>query len=96
MIKKIYNNIKRNIRVIYKGLGGSKYCSYIYTVNKGYMSRINVNTDNSKLIGGRLFITGLKMVQLKANLAKCIIPGSTVKHPTMGLLYEYNGPFSRA
>ena len=58
--------------------------------------RINVNQNNSKVIGGKLFITGLKMSQLKAKLAEFIIKGSTVTHPTMGVLYEYNGPFSRA
>ena len=57
--------------------------------------KINVNATNSKMITGRLFITGLKMSQLKA-LSEYIIPGSTVAHPTMGMLYEYDGPFSRA
>jgi hypothetical protein len=57
--------------------------------------KINVNATNSKVITGKLFITGLKMSQLKS-LAEYIIPGSTVAHPTMGLLYEYDGPFSRA
>ena len=58
--------------------------------------RINVNANNSKVIGGKLFITGLKMSQLKAKLAEYIVKGSTVTHPTMGLMYEYDGPFSRA
>ncbi len=58
--------------------------------------RINVNAKNSKVVGNRLFITGLKMTQLKSKLSKCIIKGSTINHPTMGLMYEYNGPFSRA
>jgi hypothetical protein len=58
--------------------------------------RINVNQTNSKVIGGKLFITGLKMSQLKAKLAECVVKGSTVQHPTMGMLYEYDGPFSRA
>ena len=57
--------------------------------------KINVNATNSKMITGKLFITGLKMSQLKA-LSEYIIPGSTVAHPTMGMLYEYDGPFSRA
>ena len=58
--------------------------------------RINVNQNNSKVIGGKLFITGLKMSQLKAKLAECMIKGSTGLHPTLGLMYEYDGPFSRA
>ena len=57
--------------------------------------KINVNATNSKMITGKLFITGLKMSQLKA-LSEFIIPGSTVAHPTLGMLYEYDGPFSRA
>ena len=58
--------------------------------------RINVNASNSKVIGGKLFITGLKMSQLKAKLAEYIVKGSTVQHPTMGMMYEYDGPFARA
>ena len=58
--------------------------------------RINVNASNSKVIGGKLFITGLKMSQLKAQLAEGIVKGSTVQHPTMGMMYEYDGPFARA
>ena len=34
--------------------------------------------------------------ELKAKLAECVIQGSTVQHPTMGTMYEYDGPFSRA
>ena len=58
--------------------------------------RINVNASNSKVIGGKLFITGLKMSQLRAKLAEYIVKGSTVQHPTMGMMYEYDGPFARA
>ena len=58
--------------------------------------RINVNSSNSKVIGGKLFITGLKMSQLKAKLAEYIVKGSTVQHPTLGMMYEYDGPFARA
>ena len=58
--------------------------------------RINVNTTNSKVIGGKLFITGLKMSKLNYKLTEYIVKGSTVAHPTMGLMYEYDGPFARA
>jgi len=57
--------------------------------------KINVNATNSKMITGKLFITGLKMSQLK-NLNEFIVPGSTVAHPALGMMYEYDGPFSRA
>jgi len=60
------------------------------------MSRINVTTSNSKMITGKLFITGLKMSKLSNKLKEAIVQGSTVKHPTMGLLYEYVGAYSRA
>ena len=59
------------------------------------MNRINVNLNNSKVIDGKLFITGLKMSQLKA-LSEFIVKGNTVVHPTLGKLYQYDGPFSRA
>jgi hypothetical protein len=58
--------------------------------------RINVNKTNSKVIEGRLFITGMKMNQLKGKLIECIVPASTVTYPGMGKLYEYNGSYSRS
>ena len=60
------------------------------------MNRINVNQNNSKLIGDKLFITGLKMNRLSNKLSEHIVKGNTMKHPTLGLMYEYNGPYSRA
>jgi len=60
------------------------------------MKRINVNMKNSKLINGRLFITALKMVALSQGLAEFIVKGNTIQHPSLGLLFEYNGPYSRA
>ena len=60
------------------------------------MRRINVNATNSKMIDGKLFITGLKMNALSNLLSESIIKGSTVVHPTLGKLYQYDGPFSRA
>jgi len=58
--------------------------------------KINVNTNNSKVIGGKLFITGLKMSQLNKTLSEFIVRGNTITHPTLGQMYEYDGPFSRA
>ena len=58
--------------------------------------KINVNASNSKVIGGKLFITGLKMAKMSAQLSKFIVSGSKVQHPVLGTMYEYNGPFSRA
>ena len=60
------------------------------------MKRINVNTSNSLLIEGRLFITGLKMNALSPSFKDMIISGNTIVHPSLGTLYEFNGPYSRA
>ena len=58
--------------------------------------KINVNVENSKVIGGKLFITGLKMSRLTNKLSEFIVKGSTVHHPILKDMYEYDGPFSRA
>jgi hypothetical protein len=58
--------------------------------------KINVNATNSKMIAGKLFITGLKMSQLSNALSEFIVKGSTVQHPVLKDMYEYDGPFSRA
>lgn len=60
------------------------------------MRKINVNMQNSKMVDGRLFITGLKMSTLSKMLGDLIKNGSTVIHPELGVLYEYEGPYSRA
>ena len=60
------------------------------------MKRINVNAENSKMVNGRLFITGMKMQKLGKLLREHIIQGSTITFPGKGLMYEYNGPYSRA
>jgi len=58
--------------------------------------KINVNATNSKMIDGKLFITGLKMNALSNVLSEFIIRGNTIVHPTLGKLYQYDGPYSRA
>ena len=60
------------------------------------MKKINVNAENSKMVNGRLFITGLKMNALGKLLKESIVGGSTITHPALGKLYEYTGPYSRA
>ena len=59
-------------------------------------SRINVNVENSKVIGGKLFITGLKMSKLSNKLSSHIVSGSKIQHPVLGTMYEYAGPFARS
>jgi hypothetical protein len=58
--------------------------------------KINVNSTNSKMIGGKLFITGLKMSRLTNKLSEFIVKGSTIKHPLLGSMYEFEGPYSRS
>lgn len=60
------------------------------------MSKINVNAGNSKVIGGKLFITGMKMSRLRDSLAQDIVKGSTVNHPALGKMYEFAGNYSRS
>jgi hypothetical protein len=60
------------------------------------MNRINVNLNNSKVIDGKLFITGLKMARLTEKFKAFIVAGSTINHPVLGLMYEYSGPYARA
>lgn len=60
------------------------------------MKKINVNATNSKMIDGRLFITGLKMNKLSNALTEFIVRGNTTEYPGLGKMYEYAGPFSRA
>tara|TARA_R110000787_G_scaffold196738_2_gene308098 strand:+ start:93 stop:278 length:186 start_codon:yes stop_codon:yes gene_type:complete len=60
------------------------------------MNRINVNKSNSIIIDERLFITGLKMSQISEALVDLhIIRGNTINHPTFGMMYEYDGKYSR-
>jgi len=47
-------------------------------------TKINVNSSNSKMITGDLFITGLKMSQLNKSLSDFIIKGNTIVHPLLG------------
>ena len=58
--------------------------------------KINVNSKNSKIISGNLFITGLKMSSLNGQLRDFIIKGNTSEYPGMGKLYQYDGPYSRS
>ena len=57
--------------------------------------KINVNATNSKMITGKLFITGMKMSKLSGALLDFIVRGNSIIHPTLGKMYEYNGPYSR-
>jgi len=57
--------------------------------------RINVNKQNSRVIGGKLFITMLKAHKVKDILRKNINYGTSITHPSLGQMVEYTGTFSR-
>ena len=58
-------------------------------------NKIKVNQVNSKVLGSKLFITGLKMASLGVKLQELVVKGNTVVHPTIGMLYEYGGSYIR-
>lgn len=59
--------------------------------NRDNMTRINLNSENSKLIGDKVFITALKAhkAQEGVNYKNSII------HPILGRMYEYGGMYAR-
>ena len=60
------------------------------------MSKIRVNTKNSKVMDGRLFITMLKAQQIKSVvLQKLIEYGNSIVYPNVGKLVEYKGGYIR-
>ena len=61
------------------------------------MAKIRVNTTNSKILNGRLFITGLKAVLISKSkvLAELVEYGNSITYPGLGKLVEYNGAYSR-
>jgi hypothetical protein len=58
--------------------------------------KINVNMENSKVVNGKLFITGMKLSKLSNSLTEFITRGNTITHPTLGKMFEYSGPYSRS
>jgi len=60
------------------------------------MAKIRVNTKNSKVVDGRLFITMLKAQQIKSVvLQKLIEYGNSIVYPNVGKLVEYKGTYIR-
>ena len=61
------------------------------------MRKIRVNTKNSKVVNGRLFISLLKALQIKSVILKKLINYSnSVLFPNMqDKLVEYTGPYIR-
>ena len=60
------------------------------------MKKIRVNTSNSKVIEGKLFISLLKAQQIKSVvLQKLVEYGNSIVYPGMGKLVEYKGGYIR-
>lgn len=56
---------------------------------------IRLNPKNSKVIGGKVFITTMKAHNLNPRLSNHVNYESKVNHPILGTLVEYNGPYTR-
>ena len=60
------------------------------------MAKIRVNTENSKVINGKLFISLIKVNDIKNKLLKELInTGSNIIHPIMGRMVSYEGQYIR-
>ena len=60
------------------------------------MAKIRVNTTNSNIVDGRLFISMLKAQSVTSIvLQKLIEYGNYIVHPSLGRLVEYKGAYIR-
>tara|TARA_Y100000592_G_C5451542_1_gene309006 strand:- start:555 stop:746 length:192 start_codon:yes stop_codon:yes gene_type:complete len=61
------------------------------------MSKIRVNSENSKVLNGKLFITLLKALQVSKSkvLEKLVEYDNNLVYPGLGKLVEYKGAYSR-
>ena len=61
------------------------------------MTKIRVNSENSKVFAGTLFITLLKALQVSKSvvLEKLIEYDNNLIYPGLGKLVEYKGAYSR-
>ncbi len=57
---------------------------------------IRLNPENSKVIGGKVFITQSKVHKIPARLAQHVNMSNSIVHPTLGTLVEYTGPYTRS
>lgn len=57
---------------------------------------IRLNQTNSKVIGDKVFITGMKAHSLNDKLKQFVITSSKINHPQLGTLYEYVGEYTRS
>ena len=58
--------------------------------------KIRVNTTNSKVLDGRLFISLLKAQQIKSKVLSALVEyGNSIVYPNVGKLVEYKGAYIR-
>jgi|TARA_B100001778_G_C18562529_1_gene618468 hypothetical protein len=57
--------------------------------------KVNLNPTNSKIINDVCFVTALKVQQMSKKLSDMVEFGNNIKHPTLGIMYQYNGAYSR-
>ncbi len=57
--------------------------------------RVNLNPTNSKVINGTVFVTALKVQSMSKKLIENIQYGNNITHPTLGIMYQYDGNYSR-
>ena len=87
-----------NYQVIAEKFGEARESSYIYRVNKEInMKKIRVNTGNSKVINGKLFITLFKAQQIKSKVLQELVNySSSILFPGIAdRLVEYTGSYIR-
>jgi hypothetical protein len=59
--------------------------------------KIRVNLENSKVVGGKLYITLLKATQIKHKLLQDNIEyDNSIVHPQIGKCVQFNGPYTRS
>jgi len=59
------------------------------------MSKIRVNTNNSKLVNDKLFINLSKLDSLKKHQRENVNDVSSIIHPILGRMVSYEGEFIR-
>tara|TARA_R110000824_G_scaffold317735_1_gene504901 strand:- start:423 stop:620 length:198 start_codon:yes stop_codon:yes gene_type:complete len=60
------------------------------------MKKINLNPTNSKVINGVVYVTALKVQAMSEKLEELVEHGNNIMHPILGIMYQYNGKFSRS
>ena len=59
------------------------------------MKKVNLNPTNSKVINGVVFVTALKVRVMSKLFLELVEYGNNIMQPTLGIMYQYNGKFSR-